>query len=67
VRPSDWQNLIVERYERKAAIITSSLGFSEWGGAFPNKLLGAATIDRIQLGYGAKLGCLPCDQLQINH
>lgn len=37
-----------ERYERAATIITSNLDFSEWGSAFPNKLLAAATIDRLR-------------------
>ena len=31
-------------------IVTSNLDFSEWGDAFPNKLLGAATIDRLRHG-----------------
>ena len=31
-------------------IITSNLDFSEWGEAFPNKLLGASTLDRIRHG-----------------
>jgi len=26
------------------------LGFEEWGAAFPNKLMGAATIDRLRDG-----------------
>lgn len=41
-------DLIDERYERSATIITSNLDFSEWGDAFPNKLLGAATLDRLR-------------------
>jgi DNA replication protein DnaC len=32
--------LIAERYERAATIVTSNLDFSEWGEAFPNRLLG---------------------------
>ncbi|MGE3320608.1 MAG: IS21-like element helper ATPase IstB [Candidatus Berkiella sp.] len=47
----DLHELIAERYEKAATLITSNLDFSEWGDAFPNKLLGAATIDR--LGHGA--------------
>ncbi|HCB18544.1 MAG: ATP-binding protein, partial [Alteromonas oceani] len=35
-------------YEQKSTIITSNLDFSEWGQAFPNKLLGAATLDRLR-------------------
>jgi DNA replication protein DnaC len=39
------------RYERAATILTSNLDFSEWGDAFPgNKMLGAATLDRIRHG-----------------
>lgn len=44
----DIHDLIDERYERGATIITSNLDFSEWGDAFPNKLLGAATLDRLR-------------------
>ncbi len=44
----DFHDLIAERYERGATIITSNLDFSEWGDAFPNKLLGAATLDRLR-------------------
>ena len=29
-------------------IVTSNLEFIEWGEAFPNKLLGAATLDRLR-------------------
>lgn len=46
----DLHELIAERYERRATIITSNLDLPEWGQAFPNKLLGAATIDRIRHG-----------------
>lgn len=46
----DFHDLISERHERKASIITSNLDFSEWGEAFPNKLLGAATLDRLLHG-----------------
>jgi DNA replication protein DnaC len=44
----DLHDLVAERYERTATIITSNLDFSEWGDAFPNKLLGAATLDRLR-------------------
>ena len=44
----DFHDLIAERYERVATIITSNLDFSEWGQAFPNKLLGASTLDRLR-------------------
>ena len=44
----DFHDLVSERYERAATIITSNLDFSEWGSAFPNKLLAAATIDRLR-------------------
>ena len=44
----DLHDLIDERYEQKSTIMTSNLDFSEWGQAFPNKLLGAATLDRLR-------------------
>ena len=34
--------------ERLPMIITSNLAVSEWQQAFPNQLLGAATLDRLQ-------------------
>ncbi|MYA44003.1 MAG: ATP-binding protein [Gemmatimonadetes bacterium] len=46
----DFHDLIAERYERAATIMTSNLHFTEWGDAFPNKLLGAATLDRLRDG-----------------
>jgi DNA replication protein DnaC len=47
----DFHDLIAERYERRPTVVTSNLAFSEWAEAFPNRLLGAAVIDR--LGHGA--------------
>ena len=47
----EFHDVISERYEKTSTIVTSNLGFSEWGDAFPNKLLGVATLDR--LGHGA--------------
>jgi DNA replication protein DnaC len=44
----DFHDLISERYERASTMITSNLDFSEWGSAFPNQLLAAATIDRLR-------------------
>lgn len=41
-------DVIAERYESKATLVTSNLDVSEWQDAFPNKLLGAATIDRLK-------------------
>ena len=35
-------------HARGATIVTSNLDFSEWGEAFPNRLLGAATLDRLR-------------------
>lgn len=47
----DFHELIAERYERAAIIVTSNLDFAEWGDAFPaNKMLGAATLDRLRHG-----------------
>ncbi len=46
----DLHDLIAERYERAATIVTSNLDFAEWGDALPNRLLGAATLDRLRDG-----------------
>jgi DNA replication protein DnaC len=46
----DFHDLVAERYEQTATILTSNLDFSEWGDAFPNRLLGAATLDRLRHG-----------------
>lgn len=46
----DLHDLIAERYERATTVITSNLDLAEWGEAFPNRLLGAATIDRLRHG-----------------
>ena len=46
----DFHDLVAERYEQGATIVTSNLDFSEWGDAFPNRLLGAATLDRLRHG-----------------
>ena len=44
----DLHDLLAERYEQAATIVTSNLDFAEWGDAFPNRLLGAATLDRLR-------------------
>lgn len=44
----DFHDLISARYETASTIVTSNLDFSEWGGAFPNQLLAAATLDRLR-------------------
>ena len=46
----DFHDLIAERYERHSTLVTSNLDFSEWGEAFPNRLLGASTLDRLRDG-----------------
>lgn len=46
----DFHELISERYERHATIVTSNLAFEEWGSAFANQLLAAATLDRLRHG-----------------
>jgi len=46
----DLHDLVAERYEQGATVITSNLDFEEWGDAFPNRLLGAATLDRLRHG-----------------
>jgi DNA replication protein DnaC len=44
----DFHDLISQRYECTSTIVTSNLDFSEWGEAFPNRLLAAATLDRLR-------------------
>ena len=46
----DLHAVVAERYERASTIVTSNLDFDEWGDAFPNKILGAATLDRLRHG-----------------
>jgi len=46
----DFHDVIAERYERKSTIVTSNLDLPEWTDAFPNRILGAATIDRLRHG-----------------
>jgi DNA replication protein DnaC len=46
----DFHDLIAERYEKAATVVTSNLDFGEWGAPFPNRLLGAATLDRLRHG-----------------
>jgi len=46
----DFHDVIAERYERKSTIVTSNLDIPEWTDAFPNRILGAATIDRLRHG-----------------
>lgn len=42
-------DLIAERYERGATIVTSNLDFTEWDQAFAtNRLLASATLDRLR-------------------
>ena len=45
----DLHDLIAERYERTATIVTSNLDFPEWDQAFPaHRLLASATLDRLR-------------------
>jgi len=46
----DFHDVIAERYERRSTIVTSNLDLPEWTDAFPNRILGAATIDRLRHG-----------------
>jgi DNA replication protein DnaC len=46
----DLHAVIAERYETRSTIVTSNLDFEEWGDAFPNKIIGAATLDRLRHG-----------------
>ena len=45
----DLHDLVSERYEQAATIVTSNLDFDEWDQAFAtNRLLAAATLDRLR-------------------
>lgn len=45
----DLHDLIAERYEQTATIVTSNLDFGEWDQAFAtNRLLASATLDRLR-------------------
>jgi len=45
----DLHDLIAERYEQSATLVTSNLDFAEWDQAFPaNRLLASATLDRLR-------------------
>ena len=47
----DFHDLVCERYESAATIITSNLADDEWSDAFSsNKMLAAATLDRLRHG-----------------
>jgi len=50
IQDEDFHDVIAERYERKSTIVTSNLDVPEWPDAFPNRILGAATIDRLRHG-----------------
>lgn len=50
IQDEDFHDVISERYERKSTMITSNLDVSEWAEAFPNRILGAATVDRLRHG-----------------
>lgn len=45
----DLHDLVAERYEQAATLVTSNLDFTEWDQAFPaNRLLASATLDRLR-------------------
>ncbi len=50
LQDEDFHEVISERYERRSTIVTSNLDIPEWPDAFPNRILGAATIDRLRHG-----------------
>jgi len=68
----DFHELISQRYENASTMVTSNLDFSEWGDAFPNRLLAAATLDRLRHnahriildGHSFRGG--QCDKIKIN-
>jgi DNA replication protein DnaC len=43
----DLYQVIAQRYEKGAMIITSNRDFDEWPGIFANPLLGTAALDRL--------------------
>jgi DNA replication protein DnaC len=47
---ADFHDRVAERYEQVATSVTSNLDCAAWGDAFPNRLLGAATRDRLRDG-----------------
>jgi DNA replication protein DnaC len=47
VQQADLYQLIAERYEKRATIITSNKDFSEWPSIFTNQLIGTAALDRL--------------------
>jgi DNA replication protein DnaC len=47
VEQEDLYQLIAERYEKSATIITSNRDFDEWPSIFINPLLGTAALDRL--------------------
>jgi DNA replication protein DnaC len=50
IQDEDFHDVIAERYERKSTIVTSNLDIPEWPEAFANRILSAATIDRLRHG-----------------
>ena len=50
MQDEDFYEVISERYERKSTIVTPILDVPEWPDAFPNRILGAATIDSLRHG-----------------
>lgn len=44
----DFHELVSERHERGSIMLTTNLDFEEWGVAFPNQVLGNATVDRLR-------------------
>lgn len=40
-------NVLVQRYQRRATVLTSNLAFSEWGRVFGDEKLTAALLDRL--------------------
>ncbi len=44
----DFYEVINERYEKGSILLTSNLDLPEWDHVFPNRLLGAASVDRLR-------------------
>ena len=47
LQQEDLYEVICERYEKKAMIITSNRDLTEWASVFSNPLIGSAAMDRL--------------------
>ena len=47
MQQGDLYQVIAQRYEKNATIITSNRDFTEWPAIFSNPLIGTAALDRL--------------------